>query len=152
MAGWTEDSDKYGDILDGAIATNDPQINQDAANDEDNSRYTPDTRFGVSLFYACNAFQELNRFLMLWNVAHRWHQGSRFAFNRYRHWGICLVRDDPGKEALVIHSKEGITQGDCFAISFYGVTLLPLATRMLEVIPHALQPWCPDDAGAAGDA
>ena len=54
----------------------------------------------------------------------------------------------------MIHSKEGITQGDCFAMSLYlyGVALLPLATRMQEVIPHALQPWYADDAGAAGEA
>jgi hypothetical protein len=152
-AGWAEDSDELGNDLDGAVATNDPRINRDAADDdEDNSRYTPDTGFGVSLFDACNAFQELNQYLMLWNVAHRWHRGSRFAFNRYHQWGICLVHDEPGKEALVIHSKEGITQGDCFAMSLYGVALLPLATRMREVVPHALQPWYADDAGAAGEA
>ena len=75
---------------------------------------------------------------MLWNVAHLWPRGSRFAFNRYRHWGICLVRDDPGTEATVIHSKEGITQGDCFAMNLYGVALLPLTERMRTDIPSSL--------------
>ena len=60
LAGWAEDSDELGDDLDGAVATNDPRINHDAADDEDNSRYTPDTGFGVSLFD-------------VWNVAHQWH-------------------------------------------------------------------------------
>ncbi len=52
----------------------------------------------------------------------------------------------------MIHSKEGITQGDCFAMSLYGVALLPLATKMREQFPTALQPWFADDLGAAGEA
>ena len=59
-AGWAKDFDELGDDLDGAVATNDPRINHDAADDDDNSRYTPDTGFGVSLFD-------------VWNVAHQWH-------------------------------------------------------------------------------
>jgi hypothetical protein len=50
----------------------------------------------------------------------------------------------------VIHSKEGITQGDCLAMSLYGVALMPLAFKMHETIPEVLQPWYCDDAGAAG--
>ena len=58
-AGWAEDSDELGNDLDGAVATNNPHINHDAADDdEDNSCYTPDTGFGVSMFDACNTFQE----------------------------------------------------------------------------------------------
>ena len=106
----------------------------------------------TGLFDARNALQELSRYLMLWNVAHLWNQGSCFAFNCYHHWGICLVRDAPGKPAMVIHSKEGITQGDCFAMSLYGTALMPLAERMRDVIPHALQPWYADDAAVAGEA
>jgi hypothetical protein len=67
---------------------------------------------------------------MLWNVAHRWNQGSRFVFNQYWHWVQCLVRSEPGEPTLVIHSKEGITQGDCLAMSLYGVVLMPLASKM----------------------
>ncbi|KAL7526609.1 hypothetical protein ACHAXR_004222, partial [Thalassiosira sp. AJA248-18] len=69
---------------------------------------------------------------MLWNVAHLWRRGSRFTFNNhYRHWGICIVRDHLGSPAIVIHSKEGVTQGDCSrAMSIYGVGLMPLAARM----------------------
>ncbi|KAL7524486.1 hypothetical protein ACHAXR_000595, partial [Thalassiosira sp. AJA248-18] len=75
---------------------------------------------------------------MLWNVAHLWERGSRFTFNRYRHWGICIVRDHPGSPAIVIHSKEGVTQGDCRAMSIYGVGLVPLAACMQETTPDAL--------------
>jgi len=74
----------------------------------------------AALFDARNGFNELNRYLMLWNVAHRWNQVSQFAFNQYRHWVQCLVWSEPGEPALVIHSKEGIMQGDCLAMSLYG--------------------------------
>jgi hypothetical protein len=43
-------------------------------------------------------------------------------------------------------------QGDCLAMSLYGVALMPLASRMRETIPKALQPWYCDEAGAAGKA
>jgi hypothetical protein len=73
---------------------------------------------------------------------------SRSTRNRYWywHWVRCLVRSEPGEPALVIHSKEGITQGDCLAV------LMPLASMMHAAIPEALQPWYCNDAGAAGKA
>ena len=77
---------------------------------------------------------------------------SWFAFNRYRHWVRCLVRSEPGTQAIVIHSKEGITQGDCLVMSLYGVALMPLVSKMRDAIPKALQPLYYDDAGAAGKA
>ena len=56
---------------------------------------TPDTGEGIgyraALFDTKNAFCELNRHLMLWNVAHLWNKGSRSAYNRYRHWGKVFV-------------------------------------------------------------
>jgi hypothetical protein len=55
-------------------------------------------------------------------------------------------------QAIVIHSKEGITQGDCLAMSLYGVALMPLASKMHDAIPKALQPWYCNDAGTAGKA
>jgi hypothetical protein len=52
----------------------------------------------------------------------------------------------------VIHSKEGITQGNCLAMSLYGVALMPLASKMREAIPEALQLWYCNNAGTAGKA
>jgi hypothetical protein len=46
------------------------------AEDDSYSRYTADSGFGSALFDARNAFNELNRYLMLWNVAHLWNRGS----------------------------------------------------------------------------
>jgi hypothetical protein len=44
---------------------------------------------------------------------------------------------------------EGITQGDCLAMSLYRVALMPLASRMRETIPEALQPWYCNNADVA---
>jgi hypothetical protein len=77
---------------------------------------------------------------------------SRFAFNRYRHWVRCLVWSEPGEPAHVIHSKDEIMQGNCLAMSLYGVVLMPLASKMREEFPEALQPWYCNNAGAAGKA
>ncbi len=94
-----------------------PGINPGAAEDDSHSHYEEGTRFGSALFDARNGFNELNHYLMLWNVAHLWNRGSWFAFNRYRPWVWCLVRTAPGNPPIVIQSQEGITQGDCFAMS-----------------------------------
>jgi hypothetical protein len=37
-------------------------------------------------------------------------------------------------------------------MSVYGVALMPLASRMRETVPDALQPWYCDNAGSAGTA
>jgi hypothetical protein len=59
----------------------------DPGNAVDTSRlhYVPDTGFETALFDAKNGFNKVNRYLMLWTVAHRWTKASWFAFNRYRH-------------------------------------------------------------------
>jgi hypothetical protein len=131
-AGWTEDSgvedeeedEEHGDPrvnatlccvrADGLLA---PNVDPCAAEYDCHSRYEAETGFGSALFDARNGFNELNHYLMLWNVAHLWNQGSRFAFNLYRHWVRCLVRTEPGTLPIVIHSQEGITQGDCLSMS-----------------------------------
>jgi hypothetical protein len=124
-----------------------PGIDPGAAEDDSHFRYEEGTGFGPALFDVRNGFNELNCYLMLWNVAHLWNRGSRFAFNRYWHWVWCLVRTVPGDPPIVIQSREGVMQGDCFALSLYRVALMPLASRMRKTIPEALQPWYCDNAG-----
>ncbi len=63
-----------------------PGIDPGAAENASFSRYKPGTGFGSVLIDANNGFNKLNRYLMLWNVAHRWNQVSRVAFNQYWHW------------------------------------------------------------------
>jgi hypothetical protein len=134
LAGWTED-EAAEEEEDGGLSGNGtlqnrvctkgvlpPGINPGAAEEPEFSRYEPGTGFGSALFNTRNGFNKINRYLMLWNVAHCWNRASWFAFNRYRHWVQCLVRLEPGEPALVIHSKEGIMQGNCLAMSLYGVS------------------------------
>ena len=45
-------------------------INPRAAEDVTFSRYEPETGFGSALFDTRNGFNEIKRYLMLWNVAH----------------------------------------------------------------------------------
>jgi hypothetical protein len=68
--------------VEGLLATGvDPEV----AENTSFSCYEPLTGFGFPLFDAPNGFNKLNCYLMLWNLAHCSNQGSRFAFNCYRH-------------------------------------------------------------------
>ncbi len=58
------------------------------------SEYGPE---GLTLVDARNGFNELSRYAMLWTARHRWQKGARFAFNCYRHYARCIVRN-PGDE------------------------------------------------------
>ena len=98
----------------------DPNVDLGAAKDDCCSHYVAGTSVGSALFDARNGFNGLNHYLMLWNVAHLWNQGSRLTFNRYRHWVRCLVRTEPGPLPLIIHLQEGITQGNCLTMSLCG--------------------------------
>ena len=126
----------------------------DPGQDEDTSRsrYEPDTGFGAGIFDAKNAFGELNRYQLLWAIAHRWPKGSRFAFNCYRHYSIVYVRDEPGKPCIVLLCKDGIPQGSGMSMYSYGIGLMPLCEQMREAVPTALQTYYADDAAAAGKA
>ena len=108
--------------------------------------------FGSLLIDAKNAFNEMNRYLMLWQVRHRWGRGSRFAFNRYRHHSIIYVRDRPEDAPHIILGKEGVNQGCVFGSVCYGIGLMPIAERMHEEVPEALQPLFADDITAGGQA
>ncbi|KAL3815266.1 hypothetical protein ACHAXA_001878 [Cyclostephanos tholiformis] len=88
-AGWTEDGaseeEDDGDPSSDATLRSciraesvlTPGTDPGAAEDATFSRYKPETGFGTALFDARKGFNEINQYLMLWNVAHRWNQGSR---------------------------------------------------------------------------
>ena len=107
--------------------------------------------WGVLLVDARNAFNEGNRMRMLWTVRHRWPEGARFAFNCYRHWSILCVRARDGSAPGLLHSKEGVTQGDPFSMALYGILLLPLSKLLKEKEKDLLQVWYADDAKATGN-
>ena len=108
-----------------------------------------ETGEGLTLVDARNGFNELSRLAMLWNIRHLWPKGSRFAFNCYRH-EVMLVFQNPGKEATILWSKEGVTQGDPMAMMLYGIAILPLAQMLKKEYPSVLQPWYADDSAMMG--
>jgi hypothetical protein len=129
-----------------------PTTDPGKAADTSRLRYVPNSSFGTAPFNARNGFNEVNRYLMLWNVAHRWTKASWFAFNHYPHQNIVFVHDRPGKPPITILSREGIAQGCGLSMNLYGVALLPLLKRMHEAVPDALAPAYTDDTAAASKA
>ena len=63
---------------------------------------------------------------------------------------MCLLRDNPGKLTIVIHSKEGTLQGDVFRSANYPIAMLPLAEKMRAAIPRTFQPCFADDSASGG--
>ena len=60
---------------------------------------------------ANNTFNEINRIAMLWTVRHLWPSEAHFVLNLYRHHSSLVLRRGYGK-ATILHSREGVTQGD----------------------------------------
>ncbi|KAL7528845.1 hypothetical protein ACHAWF_002732 [Thalassiosira exigua] len=99
---------------------------------------------------ADNGFNWLNRYLMLWTVFFQGRKGSRFAFNCYRHHNIAVMVAEPGRPALILHSKEGVVQGCCFGMPLYGIGLMPLCEHVQAQVRCTLQAWYAEDmCGAA---
>lgn len=91
------------------------------------------SEWGAVLVDARNAFNEVFRAPMLWNVRHLWPSGSRFAFNMYKHHRILVMR---GWDSY-LYSREGVTQGDPLAMLLYAIALLPMI--------DALEDWLAED-------
>eukprot|EP00957_Ditylum_brightwellii_P140455 10701302-Ditylum_brightwellii.AAC.1 len=65
--------------------------------------HADEENWDILLVDAKNAFNQINRQVMLWEVQHLWAAGSRFAFNTYHHWRKLVLR---GQDELIL-SKEG---------------------------------------------
>ena len=73
-------------------------------------------------------------------------------FIYYHHHAVIYVHDAHGKHTIILHSKEGVIQGDVYGSILYGVGMMPLAEKMKAVVPQALQPWFTDDSSGTGEA
>ena len=98
---------------------------------------------------ARNGFNEIGRIACLFTTRYRWAQGARFAFNCYRHQSQLFVRN-PGRECIILASKEGVTQGDPLSMVLYGLALTPLAESLLAGEPRLMQAWYADDCALYG--
>ena len=60
-------------------------------------------------------------------------------FNYYRYWPLIVLRNGNGT-AIVIHSRESVTQGDRLAMIAYRIGILLLIKNMKWAIPDITQP------------
>ena len=103
------------------------------------------TGWGVLLVDASNAFNSLNRKAALWNARHLWPRGCRFLFNTYKGSAALILSGS----AMLLYSKEGVTQGDPLSMAFYALSVLPLI-RSLKDVHQWNQAWYADDANCGG--
>ena len=107
-----------------------------------------DDQTGFLLIDASNAFNEMNRIRMLYEIRYRWPSGAQFVFNCYRHWSKLLLRSPSG--CLHLYSMEGVTQGDPTAMLMYGIGTLPIIHQLNSLRTEAMQLWYADDASIGG--
>ena len=112
--------------------------------------HSQEEEYGFLLIDAQNAFNEDNRTAMLWAVRHEWPGGAQFTCNCYRHWATLVLRDTVNGSDHFLHSKEGVTQGDPFAMIAYGIGVLSLIRDLRRAHPHVTQPWYSDEMVAGG--
>ena len=62
---------------------------------------------------------------------------------------MIILQNGNGK-ASILHSREGVTQGDPLAMIAYGIRILTLINNLKQEIPDFPQPWYADGAGALG--
>ena len=79
--------------------------------------------YGFLSIDARNAFNELDRNMMLYVLRYLWPQGARYAFNCYKHWSLVLYQDSTAGTAFTVFSAAGVIQG--FPLSACYVHLCP---------------------------
>ena len=104
---------------------------------------------GFLLVDANNAFNEINRVRMIWTVRHLWPSGTIFFFKCYCNWSSLVLRNGNGT-AIILHSREGVMQGDPNTIIAYGIRILPIIKNLKREITDTTNPWYDDYDGALG--
>ena len=99
----------------------------------------------VILVDASNAFNSLNRQVALHNIQYTCPPFAKVLINTYRQPSRLFVAG--GKE---ISSREGTTQGDNLAGSFYALGTTQLQNNLRERSPEIKQVWLADDATGGG--
>ena len=69
--------------------------------------------------------------VVLWNSRITWPRCSQYSFNTYRGWAPLVLKGS----GSMLHSKEGITQGDPLSMFIYAIATLPL----INTVHHPYQ-------------
>ena len=91
---------------------------------------------GFLLIDAKNVFNDGNRTYILWTVRHLWPTGVRFTFNCYRHHSMLYLKSADKRGFEIIHSREGVMQGDLRAMIAYSILLLPMIRILCKQFPN----------------
>ena len=97
----------------------------EAATHEMNQIFLEDQTDAILLVDASNAFNSINRKVMLYNIKHLCPEMATYAYNSYCTLARLFVQG--GKE---ITSSEGTTQGDSFAMPMYAIGVTPLLNNI----------------------
>ena len=84
---------------------------------------------------------------MLWTVCHLWPSGDCFVSNCYFYHYSLVLRNGDGT-VDIIHSREGVTQGEPLYMVAYKIGILMLVKCLKFTYPEATQPWYADYYGA----
>ena len=120
-----------------------------SANEVVDGNYVTDD-WGFILVGARNAFNELNRYTMLWTLRHLWPSGCRFAFNCYCCWIPLYIRGRAGT-SFSPYSKTGVTQGCPFSMPLYGLASLPYIRKFTIEYRLDRHLWYAGDSGAGAN-
>ncbi len=122
--------------------------------DTENSHYILGSGYGLLLVDARNAFNELNRYNMLWEVYHRCLPLAKIVFNRYRHHRFCFMRNEMGEDPTVIARARRASRRvlSVYVMLWHRPDAPTIAEWLRRKVPGALQPWYADDLGGIGTA
>ena len=107
--------------------------------------YQQDIIEGIILVDASNAFNSMNQQTAQHNIQYICPPLATVLTNTYRNPSQLFITG--GDEIL---PKEGTTQGDNLAMSFYGLGTKTLLDKLSEQVPQVKQVWIADDASGAG--
>ena len=79
-------------------------------------------------------------------VRHLWLSGANCFIKCYFHHSSLVLQNGDGK-SNILHSREGVTQGDLLTMVAYGIGIFDMIEPLELMYPDVAQPWYADNAG-----
>ena len=90
-----------------------------------------------------------NRKMMLRAAKHKWPSGSHFLFNMCWHHSVLVLRGKRAKDAVFLHSEEGVTEGCPLSIVAHALLISQLIKQLKKETPVANSMQFVDDGSVA---